>query len=193
MSTLTPDQLSQYASNAGFSGFSKDVIVAIAQAESGGNTEAYNSNDPYGGSYGVLQINGAHFQSGTTTKSCALNPACAFKFAFGLSKGGTDFSAWGTYTSGSYRQFMSGMPSGSGQILSNLLSSNSNNSSSSTCAPWDIPGVAQDAISSFFGSDFFTQVMIVTVAVILALIGIVVLVFGHGAPHPQIIAKKAVP
>ena len=192
MSTLTPDQLSQYAANAGFSGFSKDIIVAIAQAESSGNTEAYNSNDPYGGSWGVLQINGAHFQSGTTTKACALNPQCAFKFAFGLSKGGTDFSAWGTYTSGSYKQYMSGIPSDSGQALSNLLSGIGSNSSSSTCAPWDIPCTVQEAMSSFFGSDFFTQAMIVIVAVILGLIGVVVLVFGHGAPSPQVVARKVV-
>lgn len=191
MSILTADQLNRYAANAGFSGFSKDIIVAIAQAESGGNTEAYNPKDPYGGSWGILQINGSHFQSGTTTKSCALNPACAFKFAFGLSKGGTDYSAWGAYTSGSYKQYMSGISSNSSQILNNLLSSNSS-SSSSTCAPWDIPCVVKDGIASFFGSDFFTQAMIVTVSVILGLIGVVVLVFGHGAPSPQAVARKVV-
>ena len=46
------------------------------------------------------------------------------------------------------------------------------------------------ANAGFSGSDFFTQAMIVTVAVILALIGIIVLVFSHGAPHPQAVAKE---
>lgn len=54
---LTKQQLYQYATNAGFTGAARDIIVAISQAESGGNTQAYNPNDPYGGSYGVLQIN----------------------------------------------------------------------------------------------------------------------------------------
>lgn len=53
--------------------------------------------------------------------------------------------------------------------------------SGSTCAPWDIPCVVQEGMASFFGSDFFTQSIIVTVAIILGLIGVVVLVFGHGS------------
>ncbi len=85
MSTLTLQQAQYYAEQAGFSGQSLSTILAIAMAESGLRTDAYNGSDPYGGSYGILQINGAHFNSGTTTKACALDPACSFKFAYNLS------------------------------------------------------------------------------------------------------------
>jgi hypothetical protein len=88
---------------------SANMITAIAMAESaGGNTCAWNPNDPYGGSYGIVQINGAHFSGGETTQACALDPACALKFAYGLSQQGTKWSDWGTYTNGSYLQYLSG-------------------------------------------------------------------------------------
>ncbi len=53
--------------------------------------------------------------------------------------------------------------------------------SGSQCAAWDINCIIKEGMMSFFGSDFFTQSMIVTVAVILGLIGVIVLVFGHGS------------
>jgi hypothetical protein len=105
MSTLSIPQAIKYARNAGFRGVGLVYIVAIAIAESGLNTQAHNASDPYGGSWGILQINGSHFISGTTTKQCALNPACSFKFGYELSNGGKDFHDWGTYTNGSYRQY----------------------------------------------------------------------------------------
>ncbi len=108
MATLNAQQLSAYAQQAGFSGQALQNIVAIALAESGGNTDAYNGNDPSGGSYGVLQINGVHFGSGTS-KSCALDPACAFRFAYSLSGGGTNLNPWSTFTSGLYRNFIGGL------------------------------------------------------------------------------------
>jgi murein DD-endopeptidase MepM/ murein hydrolase activator NlpD len=104
VATLTTDQLTQYAQQAGFSGAALQNIVAIAQAESGGNTDAYNASDPNGGSYGVLQINGAH---GLPT-SCMLDPACSFKFAYQLSNNGTNFQPWSTFSNGAYKSFLGG-------------------------------------------------------------------------------------
>lgn len=103
---LNRDQLYQYAHQAGFQGHAADIIVAIAFAESGGCTTAVNPNDPYGGSFGVLQINGSHFLSGTTTKTCAFDPLCSFQFAYNLSGAGNKFTDWGTFTNGSYLQFL---------------------------------------------------------------------------------------
>lgn len=103
---LSFSQLKGYAQAAGFSGVAADIVTAIAMAESGGNTCSWNPADPYGGSFGVVQINGSHFQSGTTTQACALDPACAFKFAYGLSAQGTKWTDWGTYTNGSYLQYL---------------------------------------------------------------------------------------
>ncbi len=114
MATVSIPQALAYARQAGFTGASQVIIVAIAIAESGLDSNAKNLKDPNGGSWGVLQINGAHFQSGTTTQQCALNPPCAFQFAFGLSKQGRDFHDWGAYTNNSYAQFLPQVQSISG-------------------------------------------------------------------------------
>ena len=108
---LTREQAASYARQAGFRGDGLTLMVAIATAESGLDTNAANLNDPNGGSFGLVQINGAHFgeswTNGVMTKALALDPLVAMQFAFVLSRGGTDFSAWGAFTNGSYRKFLS--------------------------------------------------------------------------------------
>lgn len=110
---ITVSQAYQYAQQAGFKGDGLAIIVAIAQAESGLCTTAWNSNDPNGGSFGVLQINGAHIgsQLGQISEQCAIDPLCSFNYAYDLSQG-TDFSAWGAYTNGSYLRFLTQSLSG---------------------------------------------------------------------------------
>lgn len=116
---LTVSELQNYAAQAGFSKTTKDkqsgvsqlqTIVAIALGESGGNSQSTNLKDPYHGSYGVLQINGSHmkdwYATGTTTKACALDPACAFRYAYQLSSHGANFNDWGAYTNGSYKSHL---------------------------------------------------------------------------------------
>jgi len=106
MATLSINQALSAAHSGGFTiGSTQVLIVAIAMAESGLRSDAYNGLDPHGGSWGILQINGAHFDSGATTKACALEPSCAFRYGFTLSNGGQDFTPWGAYTNGSYKQF----------------------------------------------------------------------------------------
>lgn len=114
---ITVQQAEAYAAQAGFSNslvakstFSPgsysqiQTIVAIAAAESSLNVNAYNPTDPYGGSYGVLQINGSHFHAGGITQSGALDPAQAFRYAYTLSNHGTNYLPWGTFTNKSYLQ-----------------------------------------------------------------------------------------
>lgn len=113
---ITVAQAESYASQAGFSNaivpkgpYSPgtwtqiQTIVGIAAAESGLNINSYNPSDPYGGSFGVLQINGAHFHSGGTTQAAALDPLHAFQYAYILSNHGTNFIPWGTFTNRSYQ------------------------------------------------------------------------------------------
>ncbi len=98
----TLDQLVGFAQQAGFSGQSAQTIAAIAMAESGGNPYAINPNDP-GGSYGLTQINqGAH---GPTAQNTLGDPLEAFRQAFSISGGGSNFSPWSTYTNGMYLPF----------------------------------------------------------------------------------------
>lgn len=104
MSTITLQQAKQYAANAGFTGSALNTIVAIAYAESRFVTDAINPGypapgDPIGDheySVGVLQIN-LPVHPGITLAQ-AEDPATAFRDAFQISNGGTDFSAWSTYT-----------------------------------------------------------------------------------------------
>lgn len=174
MSTLSVAQLTQYAQQAGFSGQSLQNIVAISLAESGGNTQAYNGSDPYGGSYGVLQINGAHFQSGATTQACALDPQCSFNFAYQLSNGGQNLNPWGTYTSGAYKQFLNQVSSAIGSITGGQTSSSGDPcAASNLCAPWDVTCVVQGIICNLVHSDFLERGMILTVGIIVVIVGLI--------------------
>jgi Lysozyme like domain len=115
MPIYTIQQLSQFAVNAGFSVANVPIIVAIAMAESGGNSDAYNASDPYGGSYGILQINGSHIQSlggNQIPLSCAKDAQCSFNFGFSLWQQ-QGFNPWSTYTNGAYKQYLN---SGNGGI-----------------------------------------------------------------------------
>lgn len=111
MTILKVSDAQNFAAQAGFSsqvdktGYSPiATIVAIAMSESNLNTQAFNGNDPNGGSYGILQLNGFWFQHGLT-QSCAYDPLCAFQFAYSyVSQHGTNFSDWSTFTSGAYKK-----------------------------------------------------------------------------------------
>lgn len=116
MTVLTVDQATQTASAAGFQGQARDIIVAIAQAESSLDTQARHVNTYATGPYrnsvdrGILQINNVAWPD--CSNECAFDPSCAFTYAFSpISKGGTDFSLWNTYTSGAYKKFL---PQGGG-------------------------------------------------------------------------------
>lgn len=100
MTVLDQQTVQGYAAQAGFHGISQQTIVAIALCESGFDTTKVNPTDPFGGSFGILQINGSHFHPGGTTQACAFNPQCAFQYAYTLSKQGTNFTDWTTYTNG---------------------------------------------------------------------------------------------
>lgn len=109
---LSPSQLAQYASNAGFKGQALNKIVAISLAESGGNTQAYGDQN-LGKSFGVLQVNQAAHGAAA---QAALNPQYAFNYAYGLSKGGTNFRDWTVYKTGAYTQYLPQATAGAAQV-----------------------------------------------------------------------------
>lgn len=100
-------QLVTFAHDTNFTGRAAEIIAAIGMAESGGDDQAVNPNDPNGGSFGVLQINSIH----PGAKDTLGNPSLSFKMAYEISKGGTNFTPWATYTNGRYYEFMSPAPS----------------------------------------------------------------------------------
>lgn len=105
MAVLSVSQATQYAAQAGFSGNAQNIIVAIAQAESGLNPQAQNCNNPGGTcDRGILQINS--YWHSEVSDQCAYDPACAFQAAYRISGNGRNFSPWTTYTSGAYKQYL---------------------------------------------------------------------------------------
>ena len=90
------------AQKAGFSAHDTDIIiVAIASAESELHTVPKdNVNSDGSRDRGILQINSkAHAE---VSDSCCYDPVCAFEAAYTISKNGTNFSAWTTYTNGAW-------------------------------------------------------------------------------------------
>ena len=115
---------------AGFSGQGLATAYAVARAESGGRSNAYNppSNGTGDDSYGIFQINMIgglgperlaktwRDASGSTFKLSGkedlFDPLTNAKVAYHMSNGGKNWSAWTTYTSGKYQQFLD--PKGGG-------------------------------------------------------------------------------
>jgi hypothetical protein len=102
MTVLTPQQAAGYANEAGFTGKSLAIILSIAQQESGLDTHKLGQSDPR--DRGILQIN-SHWHP-EVSDNCAFDPACAFNAGYRISKQGTDFGQWTTYTNGHYLRSM---------------------------------------------------------------------------------------
>ena len=103
---LSYTQLAALAYQAGFRGVGLANIVAISEAESGGNTNAGYIGYTQGthNSIGVAQINAnAHPQYSATE---LLNPLANFEAAYQISNGGVNFSPWTTYQTGAYSQYL---------------------------------------------------------------------------------------
>lgn len=114
MPTLTRDQIAMYAQAAGLTGAAVDTAVAVALAESGGNTKAHNAIPP-DDSYGLWQINmlgsmgpERRRKLGISSNSALYDPAVNARAMAMISSGGSNFTPWSTYTSGAYRKHLSG-------------------------------------------------------------------------------------
>jgi len=125
-------ELLQTLQNAGFSGASLSTAYGIVKAESGGRPKAKNmqgldksyglfqinmeNNDPRNPNMGVKR-NEAYLKKyksiGYTGPESLLDPFINARIAYDISKGGTNFNPWTTYTSGKYLQHTSGTASAS--------------------------------------------------------------------------------
>lgn len=105
---ISPAQIAQLAANAGFDGNDLITAVAIALAESGGDTQAYNPETKAGtpagfGSYGLWQIyRKAHPEFGPWNLFDP-NQNAAAAFSVYNSQG---FGAWSAFKSGAYLRYM---------------------------------------------------------------------------------------
>lgn len=127
---LKPEQIALVASKAGFKGDNLIIAVAVALAESRGNTEAVGDN---GMSFGLWQINAhAHpnlipgwkhdVPSAVNIANCSktpwYDPFVNARFAYSIS-GGTHWSAWSTYSHETYKNKLTAAKAGVAIFLSN--------------------------------------------------------------------------
>lgn len=98
----TPNVI-QILRQAGFKGDALKTAYGIVMRESGGRADAYNPNRSTGDdSYGWFQVNmlgdlgpARRQQYGLKSNKDLLDPLTNAKVAYRMSKGGTDFGAWG--------------------------------------------------------------------------------------------------
>lgn len=112
MTKLSAEEIAQHAYRAGFRGHALTTAVAVALAESGGNTRAHNGTPP-DNSYGLWQVN----------MLGSLGPARRHEFrlhsndelfdadenakaAWAISGHGKSFQPWSTYTNGAYKSHL---------------------------------------------------------------------------------------
>lgn len=111
---MNQSQIYTYARNAGLPDARARIAAAIAMAESGGNpTQVTDDSDDY--SFGLWQINmkgsmgpSRRAMYGLSKNEDLLDPAVNARVMSAISKQGQNFNAWTTYTSGKYKQFMTG-------------------------------------------------------------------------------------
>jgi hypothetical protein len=81
------------------------MVTAIAGQESQGLTDAFNPKDSHGGSVGLMQINGANagLLGGSNWKNVGQDPDASMAAAHELYARRGNFTDWGGYTDGGYR------------------------------------------------------------------------------------------
>lgn len=136
----SPDQVYALLRQAGFTEAGAVTMDAIAGAESGYDDSQVGDRNLvdsiWGTSYGLFQIRTLKQQTGTgglRDIQTLTDPRAQAHAAYVISKGGTDFSAWTTYTSGAYQKFLDGARALAGAgVLPSSASSSTSSSTSTT-------------------------------------------------------------
>ncbi|KAA9148161.1 transglycosylase SLT domain-containing protein [Amycolatopsis acidicola] len=112
MSKLSAEEIAQHAYKAGFRGDALTTAVAVAMAESGGNTKAHNATPP-DNSYGLWQVNmlgglgpARRKEYGIDSNSELFDADENAKAAYKISGHGKSFGPWSTYTNGAYKKHL---------------------------------------------------------------------------------------
>lgn len=106
MATLTITQIGQLAVNAGVQqGQPLYVCVSIALAESGGRTDAVNSNANGTKDVGEWQINDVHALMWGANDN-RTDPVANAQYMFKISNSGVNWQPWTTYNTGAYNNHM---------------------------------------------------------------------------------------
>lgn len=110
---LSDAQIAGYAKATGLNNSQTAIAVAVALAESGGDTNSHNAVPP-DDSYGLWQINmlgsmgpSRRQQFGIGSNAELFEPSVNAKAMHYLSNGGQNWRPWTTYTRGTYLRFLS--------------------------------------------------------------------------------------
>ena len=124
---ISMSQIASYWKRAGGSTSSCPTAVAVAWAESRGDTTAkgYNSNSI---DRGLWQIN--NYWHRDVSDSCAFDAGCNARAALRISSGGSRWSPWATYNDGLHHKWMSAARTACGGSSSSSSSSSSRSCSS---------------------------------------------------------------
>lgn len=179
MAKLSAAQIKGYASDAGFTGNDLNVAVAVALAESGGNTDAHNGTGK-DNSYGLWQINmygdmgpARRGQFNLLSNDDLYKPEVNAKAAKAIHKSQGWQRGWTTYASGKYLQYMDSAKAATSEKSKNNITE----AVDSVKAPLDN---ASGAINSL-GSTVFKGVTNLTgiiVAIAFLVVGVVFLVMS---------------
>ncbi|WP_328795999.1 type VII secretion target [Halosaccharopolyspora lacisalsi] len=113
LTQITPEQIAQHAHDAGFRGEDLTTSVAVALAESGGDTEAHNDTPP-DNSYGLWQVNmigdsgeNRRGQLGLDSNSGLFDPAANAAAAHDIyDSRGDSFKPWTTHENGEHEKHL---------------------------------------------------------------------------------------
>lgn len=109
MPALPDTTIARAAIRAGFRGSALVTAVAVALAESGGNTLASHRNTNRSTDYGLWQINTVHrsaYPNILVPGGAWSDPDTNARMAWAISSQGRNWSPWVTYKNGRYRAFI---------------------------------------------------------------------------------------
>jgi hypothetical protein len=125
--TISAQQIAQHAYNAGFRGDALTTAVAVALAESHGDTGIHGDvnlqTGTWGPSVGLWQIRSLNPGHGTAAEQALRNaaanadPATNARHAYAISRHGTNFRPWSTFTNGAYRGYLDRARTASRQVV----------------------------------------------------------------------------
>jgi hypothetical protein len=102
---LTAREIAKVAHQAGWRDENLIKAVAVALAESGGYTEATNTNSDGSIDRGLWQLNNKYQPQ--VSDACAFDPACATREAYKIYRDRSyTFNPWAAYTSGAYKKHL---------------------------------------------------------------------------------------
>ena len=104
MTRLSDKEIAGAVRDAGFPPRSWAIAVAVALAESSGETTATHTNSDGSTDYGLFQINSVH--SDLLANHTWADPTDNARMALAISSNGTNWHPWTTYNSSAYRVYL---------------------------------------------------------------------------------------